>query len=109
MLRKDRSPVKKRAKIPKKVKTPEKLSYEKTNEELEESMRADVKAQFAPKKPPTDPIKELLNTYHRRIVIAPLTTYITLQRAPLQTMSTVLRRHIAHRWRRRNAGKKFPS
>ena len=34
MLRKDRSPVKKRTKIPKKAKTPEKLSYEKTNEEL---------------------------------------------------------------------------
>ena len=68
MFRKDRSPVKKHAKIPPKVKTPPKLPYEMTNEELEESVHADVKAQLAPKKPPTDPIKELLNTITKKIL-----------------------------------------
>ena len=44
MLRKDRSPIKKRPNIPKKVKTPEKLPVEKSKEELEESSHAQVKA-----------------------------------------------------------------
>ena len=66
MLRKDRSPVKKRLNIPKKVKTPEKLPAEKSKEELEESSRVYVKSFFAQKKQEKqDPVKELLKNIPR--------------------------------------------
>ena len=63
LFTKGSSPVSKRANIPKKVKTPEKLPCEKSMEELEQSTRAEVRAFFARKKEERqDPIQKLLKS-----------------------------------------------
>ena len=108
MLRKDRSPLKKRAKIPKKVKTPEKLSYEKTNEELEESIRADVKAQLAPKKPPTDPIKELLNTIPKENIDRTINNLYNPPASPLTDYERCIEKTHSSQMEQKKCGKKVP-
>ena len=108
MLRKDRSPVKKRAKIPKKVKSPEKLPYEKTNEELEEIMRAKVKAHFAPKKPPTDPIKELLNTIPKETMDRTVDNLYNPPASPLTDYERCIEKTHSSQMEEKKCGKKVP-
>ena len=110
MLRKDRSPVKKRPNIPKKVKTPEKLPTEKSMEELEESSRAQVKAFFAQKKKERqDPVKELLKNIPRETLER---TVDNLYIPPVRPLSDYERgidkQHSSQMEETKKCGKKVP-